>query len=65
MRTLARDISGDNGGVKGSKSQGESQMGDKHLLERLLKYPETVLVQVFKMKIKCSSPNDNEEPFQP
>ena len=51
VRTLARDTSGDNGGIEGQKAQGESKMRDQHFLERLLKSPETVMVEVLKLLI--------------
>ena len=51
VRTLARDISGDNGGVEGRKAQGESNMGDHQFLERLLKSPETLMDEVLKLLI--------------
>ena len=44
MRTLAREIAGDNGGIEGSKAQGESKIRERNLLERLIKSPETALI---------------------
>ena len=46
VRTLARDISQKKGGTEGHRSQRENRIWNQNILQRLIRSPETALVEV-------------------